>query len=124
MSMLILKDNTKYSSTADNLERFLSLQNIANRNVSELLDDNDNDLLIYLIPFPNAMMGPETCLYCHYTPIGRRKYALKPSLKQGIWQALSESMDCLFPYTPVSPKIQKKISFCTICLAKSSVLTC
>lgn len=45
--MLILKDNTKYSSTADNLEEYLSLQNIANRNVSELLDDNDNDLLIY-----------------------------------------------------------------------------
>ena len=44
--MLILKDNTKYSSTADNLEEYLSLQNIANRNVSELLDDNDNDLLI------------------------------------------------------------------------------
>ena len=47
MSMLILRDNTKYSSTADNLEKYLSLQNIANRNVSELLDDKDNDLLIY-----------------------------------------------------------------------------
>ena len=45
--MLILRDNTKYSSTADNLEKYLSLQNIANRNVSELLDDKDNDLLIY-----------------------------------------------------------------------------
>ena len=45
--MLILRDNTKYSSTSDNLEKYLSLQNIANRNVSELLDDKDNDLLIY-----------------------------------------------------------------------------
>lgn len=45
--MLILRDNTKYSSTSDNLEKYLSLQNIANRNVSELLDDKDNNLLIY-----------------------------------------------------------------------------
>ena len=37
--MLILRDNTKYSSTSDNLEKYLSLQNIANRNISELLDD-------------------------------------------------------------------------------------
>lgn len=49
--MLVLKDNTKYSSTADNLEEFLSLQNIANRKISELLDENGNNLLIYPYSF-------------------------------------------------------------------------
>lgn len=48
---MILSDNTKYSSTADNLEEYLSLQNIANKNVSELLDENGNDLLIYPYSF-------------------------------------------------------------------------
>lgn len=45
--MIKFKDNTKYTSTADNLDEYLSLQNIANRNLSELLDENGNDLLIY-----------------------------------------------------------------------------
>lgn len=45
--MMVLKDNTKYSSTADNLEKYLSLQNIANRKISELLDENGDDLLVY-----------------------------------------------------------------------------
>lgn len=44
---MTLRDNTKYFSTADNLEKYLSLQNIANRKISELLDENDNTLLIY-----------------------------------------------------------------------------
>ncbi len=44
---MILRDNTKYSSKADNLEKYLSLQNIANRKISELLADSGNDLLIY-----------------------------------------------------------------------------
>ncbi|MDY3069924.1 MAG: hypothetical protein SOR57_09810 [Parabacteroides sp.] len=44
---MILRDNTKYSSATDNLEEYLSLQNITNKKVSELLDDNGNDLLIY-----------------------------------------------------------------------------
>lgn len=48
---MILRDNTKYSSTADNLEKYLSLQNIANRKISELLDENGNDLLIYPYSF-------------------------------------------------------------------------
>ena len=81
--MLILRDNTKYSSTADNLEKYLSLQNIANRNVSELLDDKDNDLLIY----PHSFYQCEDETYC-YRLIGRRKNALKLCLKQGIWQVL------------------------------------
>lgn len=70
MSMLILKDNTKYSSTADNLEKYLSLQNIANRNVSELLDDNDNDLLIYPHSFSQCDDGagnlPLLSLHTHW----------------------------------------------------------
>lgn len=45
--MMKLRDNTKYSSTANNLEQYLSLQYIANRKISELLDENGNDLLIY-----------------------------------------------------------------------------
>lgn len=43
---MILRDNTKYSSS-DNLEEYLSFNNIANRKISELLDDRGNDLLIY-----------------------------------------------------------------------------
>lgn len=39
---MILTDNTKYSSTD-----YLSLNNIANRKISELLDDKGNKLLIY-----------------------------------------------------------------------------
>lgn len=44
---MILKDNTNYSFTADNLDEYLPLQNIANKKVSDLLDENGNDLLIY-----------------------------------------------------------------------------
>ena len=43
---MILKDNTQYSSS-DNLEEYLSFNNISNRKISELLDDMGNDLLIY-----------------------------------------------------------------------------
>lgn len=46
MATMILRDNTKYSSS-DNLEEYLSFNNIANRKISELLDDMGNDLLIY-----------------------------------------------------------------------------
>lgn len=44
---MILKDNTKYFSSSENLEDFLKLQNIANRNISDLLANKDNKLLIY-----------------------------------------------------------------------------
>lgn len=44
---MILKDNTKYSSATDNIEEYLLLQNIANKKVAELLDENGNNLLIY-----------------------------------------------------------------------------
>lgn len=43
---MILRDNTKYSSV-ENLEEYLLFNNIANRKISELLDDSGNDLLIY-----------------------------------------------------------------------------
>lgn len=49
--MIILRDNTPYSSNTDNIEDFLSLQNIANRNISEVLDENGNNLLIYPYSF-------------------------------------------------------------------------
>lgn len=45
--MVILRDNTAYSSTTNDLESYLSLQSVANRKISELLDENGNDLLIY-----------------------------------------------------------------------------
>ena len=45
MATMILKDNTPYSS--DNFEEYLSFNNIANRKISELLDDKGNDLLVY-----------------------------------------------------------------------------
>lgn len=44
---MILRDNTNYSFTADNFEEYLPLQNIANKKVSDLLDEDGNDLLIY-----------------------------------------------------------------------------
>lgn len=43
---MILRDNTKYSSS-DKLGEYLSFNNIANRKISDLLDDRGNDLLIY-----------------------------------------------------------------------------
>ena len=44
---MILRDNTTYYSTAENLEQYLSLQNVANRRISEQMDENGNDLLVY-----------------------------------------------------------------------------
>lgn len=44
---MTLRDNTRCSYTADNVEKYLSLRSIANRKISELLDENGNDLLIY-----------------------------------------------------------------------------
>lgn len=44
---MILRDNSKYSSTPGNIEEFMSLSDISNRKVSDLLDDNGNNLLIY-----------------------------------------------------------------------------
>ncbi len=44
---MILRDNSKYSSSIENIEEFLSLQNIANSKISELLDENGNSLLVY-----------------------------------------------------------------------------
>ncbi len=52
--MMTLTDNTSYSSTPNNIETFLSLQNIANKKISDILDENDNNLLIYLIHLTNA----------------------------------------------------------------------
>lgn len=44
---MILTDNTRHVSSVDNIEEYLSLSNIANRTISELLNDSDNDILIY-----------------------------------------------------------------------------
>lgn len=45
--MITLIDNKKYSFTADNIEDYLPLQNIANRQISELLDVHGKNILIY-----------------------------------------------------------------------------
>lgn len=45
---MILSDNSKTVSTVDNIEEYLSLQSIADRNISELSGENGNNaLLIY-----------------------------------------------------------------------------
>lgn len=44
---MILKDNSKYSSNKENLNEFLPIQNIANRNIAEILDEYGKNLLIY-----------------------------------------------------------------------------
>lgn len=49
--MMKLTDNASYSSAPDNLETFLSLQNIANKKISDILDENENSLLIYPYSF-------------------------------------------------------------------------
>lgn len=43
---MVLRDNTKYS-LMDNLEKWLPFNDIANKKISELLDNSGNDLLIY-----------------------------------------------------------------------------
>ena len=50
-AMLILKDNSTYSSTTDDVEKYFSLLDVANRNVSELIEENGNSLLIYPYSF-------------------------------------------------------------------------
>lgn len=49
--MMELKDNTKYPLTADSFKEYLSLQNIANCQISELLDEKGNNLLVYPYSF-------------------------------------------------------------------------
>lgn len=49
--MMKLTDNASYSSAPDNLETFLSLQNIANKKIADILDENENSLLIYPYSF-------------------------------------------------------------------------
>ena len=53
--MMILKDNTPYFSTSDNLADFLALQELSNCKISELPDKHGNNLLIY----PHSFSGCE-----------------------------------------------------------------
>lgn len=48
--MIVLTDNTSYT-IKDNFEEYLSLQSIANRTISDLLDEKDNNLLVYPYSF-------------------------------------------------------------------------
>ncbi|MBD5355603.1 MAG: hypothetical protein HDR88_01150 [Bacteroides sp.] len=56
---MILSDNSTRSSTPDNIEEFLKLQNIANRKISELLDDQGNNLFIYPHSFQKCDDGTD-----------------------------------------------------------------
>ncbi len=47
MEMIELKDNTKYPLASENIKEWHSLQDIANYQISELLDEKGNNLLIY-----------------------------------------------------------------------------
>ena len=44
---MVLRDNTIYSSNAENLESYLALRKIANKRISDLLDKKGNSVLIY-----------------------------------------------------------------------------
>lgn len=44
---MVLRDNTIYSSTEENLASYLALRRIANKKISELLDEKGNNVLIY-----------------------------------------------------------------------------
>lgn len=48
---MVLNDNTSYFSSEDNIGEFLSLQNIANRNIAELLDEHGQSILTYPYSF-------------------------------------------------------------------------
>lgn len=45
--MMILRDNRSYKATPQEIDAYLSLQSVANRNISELLNENGDNLLIY-----------------------------------------------------------------------------
>ena len=76
--MMILRDNTKYSSTSDNLEEFLALQNIANCKISELLEENGNNLLIYPHSFVSVRMKQVNNIYYHYKLVGMANNVRRP----------------------------------------------
>ena len=59
---MVLKDNSKYSVSTDNLDDFLLLQNIANRNISELADEYDNSIFIYPYSFKCGRKIKKVCL--------------------------------------------------------------
>lgn len=84
---MILKDNTQYSSS-DNFEEYLSFNNIANRKISELLDDMGNDLLIYPHSFNQCEDEMVVNICFRYKPIGMGINAQKPYWKREICQAL------------------------------------
>ena len=47
VQMMILRDNRSYKATPQEIDAYLSLQSVANRNISELLNENGDNLLIY-----------------------------------------------------------------------------
>lgn len=55
--MLKLKDNSSYESDAASLDEFLALQLVANRNLSELLDEQGHSLLVYPHSFRECKDG-------------------------------------------------------------------
>ena len=81
--MMTLTDNTLYSSTPNNIETFLSLQNIANKKISDILDENDNNLLIYPYSFDKCEDGiGQQCLLSLQTH-WKEKQCTKATLQTG-----------------------------------------
>ena len=85
---MILTDNTKHVSSEDNIEEYMSLSNIANRTISELLDGNDNDILIYPHSLVSAKIKLVTNIYFRYIQNGKRKNVQKLYWKLEMSQAL------------------------------------
>ena len=44
---MVLRDNSRYISSHDNLQDYLKLEGISNRKISELVDESGDNLLIF-----------------------------------------------------------------------------
>lgn len=85
---MILKDNSTYSSTTDDVEKYFSLLDVANRNVSELIEENGNSLLIYPYSFRDCEDDAGKLQLFLPGPVGKRGGVQKSIWRQGIWWVL------------------------------------
>lgn len=112
---MILKDNTKYSSTVDNLEAYKSLQCIANRQISDLLDDDGNDLLIYPHSFGQCEDGSGKQYLLSLQTLWKDRKCTKVILETGNMVGfIGVNGQSVSIHSRFSEK-QKRISFCIIC---------
>lgn len=106
--MMTLTDNTSYSSTPNNIETFLSLQNIANKKISDILDENDNNLLIYPYSFDKCEDGiDQQCLLSLQTH-WKEKQCTKATLQTGnIIGFISANGHAISIHSRFSPKAEE-----------------